>query len=132
MSCALFPPGGYVLIVDGTSSGAYSFQLTCSDVFVGVDLRPTAIDASPLRGDCRTFDIAGLTRVAVTNLGDGIAAPPFDVVVFEDTLDGERQIVVAGTFAVARTGDRVLTRMVRPAIRICARGHCQLTDEAGK
>lgn len=84
VSCALFPPGSYYLIVDGTSSGPYDLQINCSEVYLGIDLRVASIDARPLAGDCSTFAVNGNARVGVANLGDTDAPAGFDIVVFED------------------------------------------------
>ena len=45
----------------------------------------------------------------------GHAAHRLALVVLEHALDRQRQVVVAGPLAVARAGDRVLARVVRPA-----------------
>ncbi len=84
VSCALFPAGQYLLVVDGTTSGPYEFEINCSDIYRGIDLRVASIDASNLVADCSTFDVAGDARIAVANLGDTDAPGGFEVVVFED------------------------------------------------
>ena len=86
VSCALFPPGEYFVVVDSPpgSEGPYEFEISCSQFVPGVDLRVTALDTSALAGSCQDFDISGDVLVTVSNLGTGPAAAPFDVVVFED------------------------------------------------
>src|SRR5205085_7526482 len=69
VSCALFPPGEYILVVDGTTSGRYSFQLSCSEVRRGVDLRVPAIDTRTAGGSLSDFGVSGTTEVGVANLG---------------------------------------------------------------
>jgi hypothetical protein len=83
-SCALFPAGDYFIVVDGTDSGPYQFAVTCSRIAAGVDLQVSKIDASGLAGDCQNFDVSGTAHVDVSNLAQGIARAPFDVIVFED------------------------------------------------
>ena len=86
VSCSLFPPGEYYLVVDSAAGdeGPYEIAIGCSEFVTGVDLRVTAIDATGLTGDCRNFDVSGVAEVAVTNLGTAPAVGPFAVVVFED------------------------------------------------
>ncbi len=45
------------------------------------------------------------------------------LVVFQHALDGQRDIVVAGPLAIARTGERILARMVRAPAGIHAGRH---------
>jgi hypothetical protein len=86
VSCSLFPPGEYFLVVDSPSGseGPYEFEVACSQFLTGVDLRVTALDTSALSGDCQSFDVMGDVQVTISNLGTSDAPAPFDVVVFED------------------------------------------------
>ena len=86
VSCSLFPPGEYFLVVDSppSSEGPYEIEILCSEFLSGVDLRVTSIDASAVGAGCESFDVDGDVTLALTNLGTGSAAAPFDVLVFED------------------------------------------------
>ena len=56
-----------------------------------------------------------ITHVIGANAAHGLA-----LVVFQHPLDGQRQVVVPRALTIARTGNRVLTGMVRPAIGVNA------------
>lgn len=84
VSCSLFPPGTYFIIVDGTSSGPYELEISCSEIYTGIDLRVASIDTGVAATDCTTFDVGAVTRVEVANLGDTDAPAGIQVTVFED------------------------------------------------
>ena len=57
-----------------------------------------------------------ITQIVGSHAFDGLT-----LVVLHHTLDGEREVVVTRTFAVAWTGDGILTGMVRLAVGVHAR-----------
>jgi hypothetical protein len=119
VTCAQFPPGEYLLVVDAVdgASGSFDLELACAQSVAGIDLQVTAVDASDLAGSCTDFqlDPAAVARVALSNLGNMDAVAPFDVVVFEDRvingdLDGGDNVL--GTLTVTADLPRGQTRLL--------------------